>query len=133
MNDDALLEKVIALVKDRCPLLTDFVPQAAFFFNAPESFDWEAVRPKWNDKKQLFFVELIRAYQLISGWQHDDLEKEFKEMAAAHQIKAGDLLLPFRVMLVGGKFGPGVFDIATLIGREETIARIETFLKGVNG
>lgn len=131
VKDDALLEKVIGLVKERCTLLPDFAAQAAFFFAAPAQTDWEAVRPKWNDKKQLFFVELIRAYQLISAWQHDDLEKEFKEMAAAHQIKPGDLLLPFRVMLVGGKFGPGVFDIAALIGREETIARIESFLKQI--
>jgi glutamyl-tRNA synthetase len=28
-------------------------------------------------------------------------------------------------MLVGGKFGPGVFDIATIIGREETVERIK--------
>jgi glutamyl-tRNA synthetase len=34
-------------------------------------------------------------------------------------------MLPFRVMLVGGKFGPGVFDISFLIGKEETIKRIE--------
>ncbi len=131
VQDDALLEKVIGLVKERCTLLPDFATQSAFFFKAPAQTDWEAVRPKWNDKKQLFFVELVRAFQLISGWQHDDLEKEFKEMAAAHQIKAGELLLPFRVMLVGGKFGPGVFDIAVLIGREETIRRIEDFLKQI--
>ncbi|HEY4147498.1 MAG TPA: glutamate--tRNA ligase, partial [Chitinophagaceae bacterium] len=131
VQDDILLEKVIALVKERCTLLPDFAAQSAFFFNAPVQTDWEAVRPKWNDKKQLFFVELVRAFQLISGWQHDDLEKEFKEMAAAHQIKAGELLMPFRVMLVGGKFGPGVFDIAVLIGREETIRRIENFLKQI--
>jgi len=129
---NALLEKVIALVKERCTLLTDFVAQSSFFFQAPAQTDWDAVRPKWNDKKQQFFVELIRAYQLMGAWQHDDLEKEFKEMAAAHQIKAGDLLLPFRVMLVGGKFGPGVFDIAVVIGREATIERIENFLKQVN-
>ena len=131
VKDDALLEKVIGLVKERCTLLTDFAAQSSFFFAPPAQIDWEAVRPKWNDKKQLFFVELIRAYQFIGDWQHDNLEKEFKEMAAAHQIKPGDLLLPFRVMLVGGKFGPGVFDIAALIGREETIARIESFLKQI--
>jgi glutamyl-tRNA synthetase len=34
-------------------------------------------------------------------------------------------MLPFRIMLVGGKFGPGVFEIATLLGKEETIRRIE--------
>jgi len=131
VNDEALLEKVIALVKERCTVLPDFVTQSSFFFAPPAQVDWDAVRPKWNDKKQLFFIELIRAFQLINGWQHDDLEKEFKEMAAAHQIKPGDLLLPLRVMLVGGKFGPGVFDIATVIGREATVARIETFLQHI--
>ena len=44
-------------------------------------------------------------------------------------IKAGEVLLPFRVMLVGGKFGPHVFDIAGLLGREETIRRIEKALE----
>ena len=52
------------------------------------------------------------------------LEREFKEIAAAHQLKTGELMLPLRIMLVGGKFGPGVFDIASVIGKEETIKRI---------
>jgi glutamyl-tRNA synthetase len=133
VTDDALLEKVIGLVKERCTFLTDFATQSSFFFQPPAQTDWEAVRPKWNDHKQQFFVELVRAYQLIPAWQHDDLEKEFKEMAAAHQIKPGELLLPLRVMLVGGKFGPGVFDIATVIGRGDTIGRIEQFLSKVAG
>ncbi len=34
-------------------------------------------------------------------------------------------MLPFRIMLVGGKFGPHVFDISALLGKEETIKRIE--------
>jgi glutamyl-tRNA synthetase len=34
-------------------------------------------------------------------------------------------MLPFRIMLVGGKYGPGVFDIATIIGKEETVERIK--------
>ena len=58
-------------------------------------------------------------------WEHTELEKELKEIAAANQLKPGELMLPFRIMLVGGKFGPGVFDIAGMIGREETIQRIE--------
>jgi glutamyl-tRNA synthetase len=36
--------------------------------------------------------------------------------------------LPLRIMLVGGKFGPGVFEIAELIGKEETTSRIEKTL-----
>jgi glutamyl-tRNA synthetase len=125
INDEALLEKVITLVSDRCTLLTDFVQQGSFFFVSPSTVDVDAVKPKWDDKKNLFFAELIRAYELSTLWEAHDLEREFKELAAANQLKPGDLMLPFRIMLVGGKFGPGVFDIAAVIGKTETIKRIQ--------
>jgi glutamyl-tRNA synthetase len=51
-------------------------------------------------------------------------EQLFKEKAASLQLKAGELLLPFRIMLVGGKFGPGVFDIASVLGPMVTAQRI---------
>jgi len=117
-------EKVLDLVKERCTLLPDFIQQASFFFKAPATIDTGSVQPKWNEAKQLFFAELIRQFQLLPAWEAATLEMEFKEMAAAAAIKPGDLLMPLRVMLVGGKFGPGVFDIAVLLGREETLSRI---------
>jgi glutamyl-tRNA synthetase len=129
IHDDALLDTVLNLVKDRCTFLTDFVQQAAFFFTAPANVDTAAIKPKWDDAKNLFFTELIRAWQLSTLWEASDLEKEFKELAAANQLKPGELMLPFRIMLVGGKFGPGVFDIAAVIGREETLERIQDTLR----
>ena len=124
-DEDALLPKVIELVKDRCTLLPDFVQQGSFFFQAPSTVEVDAIKPKWDDKKNLFFTELIRAYELSSTWEAQGLENEFKELAAANQLKPGELMLPFRIMLVGGKFGPGVFDIAALIGMYETVNRIK--------
>jgi glutamyl-tRNA synthetase len=129
INDENKFIKVLELVKDRCTLLPDFFDQSSFFFKSPETIDITAIQPKWNEQKNQFFAELIRAYELATEWQHDDLEKEFKEMAAAHQIKPGDLLLPLRIMFVGGKFGPGVFDIAVILGREETTNRIKHTLQ----
>jgi glutamyl-tRNA synthetase len=125
INDEQKFEKVLSLVKERCTLLPDFVQQASFFFQPPVDIDTNAIKPKWDEKKNLFFNELILALELSTFWQHEELEKQFKEMAAAHQIKPGDLMLPFRIMLVGGKFGPGVFDIAEIIGKDETIRRIK--------
>ncbi len=124
VTDEALLKKVIELVKDRCTLLADFVQQGSFFFQSPASIDTDTIKPKWDEKKNMFFTELIRAYELSTLWETADLEKEFKELAAANQLKTGELMLPFRIMLVGGKFGPGVFDIAATIGKQETIKRI---------
>ena len=122
--DSQLLKEVISLVKNRCTLLTDFYEQAWFFFKAPEKWDVDAVKPKWNEAKQLFFAELIRNYELNNTWDAATLENNFKEIAFANELKPGELMLPFRIMLVGGKFGPGVFDIAALLGKAETIERI---------
>ena len=127
--EETLLGKIIELVKDRCTLLTDFYDQSYFFFKAPEKWDTESVRPKWNETKQLFFAELIRNYELTNDWTATALEKNFKEIAAVNQIKAGEVLLPLRIMLVGGKFGPGVFDIAEILSKEETISRIKKALQ----
>lgn len=126
--DDTRLFKVIGLVKDRCTLLIDFYDQSYFFFKTPESWDTASVKPKWNETKKFFFAELIRNFELNNDWSSNILESNLKEIAAMNQIKPGEVLLPLRIMLVGGKFGPGVFDIAEILGKEETINRIKNAL-----
>jgi glutamyl-tRNA synthetase len=130
-TDDATLEKVIVLVKERCTLLTDFYEQARFFFETPQQWDLDAIKPKWNQDKQAFFLEVIRQMKLQTQWIAADLEHQFKNLAAASNIKPGEVLLPLRIMLVGGKYGPGVFDIAAVIGKEETTMRIQRVLEQI--
>lgn len=121
--DDAFLESVIRLIKDRCTLLTDFYTQSSFFFKAPIELDVASVKPKWNAEKQTFFNRYIDAIA-TADWNESSLETIFKQTAESAGIKPGELQLPLRIMLVGGKFGPPVFHIAALLGREETSARI---------
>ncbi len=125
INDESKMDTIIGLIKERCILLTDFFQQGSFFFRAPVEIDTSSILPKWNENKNIFFVELIRSYSFMKLWDVTDIEHTFKELSAASQLKPGELMLPFRIMLVGGKFGPGVFDISSLIGKEETIKRIE--------
>ncbi len=124
-----VLEKVIELVKDRCHLLTDFYDQSYFFFQTPDKWDADAVNPKWNDAKRDFFLLFIDKLSGISNWEFGILENEFKLLADEKNIKPGEVLLPLRIMLVGGKFGPGVFNIAEILGKKETINRIKIFLE----
>ncbi len=129
INDDAQFEKILDLVKDRCTLLTDFVQQASFFFTTALQLDVDAVKAKWNDEKKNFFIAFTEKLQFISNWSLITVETVFKELAAEKNIKPGELQLPLRIMLVGGKFGPPVFQIAELIGKDETIQRIENAIK----
>ncbi len=124
LHDDAKLVKVIESVKDRCVLLTDFYEQAKFFFKEPEQWDTSSISSKWNEEKACFFKELAKNYEAVNDWSVLALETMFKEMAISANIKPGELQLPLRIMLVGGKFGPPVFEIAALLGKQDTIKRI---------
>ncbi|PTQ99563.1 glutamyl-tRNA synthetase [Mucilaginibacter yixingensis] len=127
-NDDYLLQ-VINLVKDRCTLLPDFYQQSAYFFAAPAEYDLNAVKPKWTDAKTAFFKELSDKIQALPVLEAHPFEEQFKAFTEEKGFKTGDVMLPFRIMLVGGKFGPHVFDIAATLGKDETIKRIALALE----
>lgn len=123
---EELLVKVIALVKDRCTLLSDFWAQGSFFFVTPETVDEAAIKDaKWNENKQLFFEAWLNKLNEHADWTDIAIEQSAIDALPAFGLKKGDIMLPLRIMLVGGKFGPGVYHIAELIGKEETMKRIK--------
>ena len=125
---DDLLIKIIPAIKDRCHLLPHFYTQGSYFINSPTNWDMEAVKPKWTPEKTFFFKELLAFYRVLEFWTAANLEEIFKSFANSQGLKPGDLQLPMRIMLVGGKSGPQVFEIAAILGKQETLARITLFL-----
>jgi glutamyl-tRNA synthetase len=125
VQDQTYLEKIIGITKERCILLPDFITQAGFYFAAPTQIDTASIAPKWDDNKKNFFEALCVAFENSNTTDPVALENIFKELTATHGLKPGELMLPMRIMLVGGKFGPAVFEIAATIGISEAVARIK--------
>jgi glutamyl-tRNA synthetase len=128
IEDEARLKEVIDLIKERCTLIPDFITEGRLFFVAPEQWDLNAIKPKWSVEKKEFFALYIEKINALSNWTGVNLESAFKELAEVKKLKPGDLLLPMRIMLVGEKKGPPVFEIATLLGKEETIGRMKRLI-----
>lgn len=126
--DDSYFEKILDLVKDRCTFLSDFWEHSFFFFKTPKEFDTTPILAKWNNDKRSFFESFAVSMKGVSEWSAASLESLFKQLAEQASIKPGELQLPLRIMLVGGKFGPPVFNIAEVLGKEETISRIKDAL-----
>lgn len=133
----AFVAEIARLVKERCTLPGDFWEQAWFFFRRPDTYDAESVKKKWDPSKTAFFSKVMDLFQTdqalwagIAGWKDSaqQLEERFKSLVQVEGLKPGEVMLPLRVMLTGGKFGPGVFSIAALLGQEETIQRIRKAL-----
>lgn len=128
ITDDIYFEKVLELVKDRCTLLDHFWEHSYFFFRAPKEIDFTPILAKWNNAKKDFFYSFNKTLHSVSDWKASSLENLFKKVAETASIKPGELQLPMRLMLVGGKFGPPVFEIAEVLGKAETLSRIESAL-----
>lgn len=131
--DEAYSKQVAELVRERLTFTTDFWAQASYFFQAPESYDLDAVSPRWNADKDAFFKQIVEQWEQFEPWHSAELESFYKLSIQASGMKMGELMLPLRIMLVGGKFGPHVFDIAALLGRQETLTRIRKGLQAIRG
>ncbi|HUH17619.1 glutamate--tRNA ligase [Albibacterium sp.] len=129
--DNHYLDIVVNLVKERLMLLVDFWDQASFFFKEPETYDLASVLPKWTAEKTTFFTDIIEKFEGFEPWNSEGIESLYKLAIQASGLKMGELMLPFRIMLVGGKFGPHIFDIAATLGKEESIKRIKKGLSAI--
>ena len=129
VDDEKYVEKVIALVRDRLTFLQDFWDQSSFFFESPAEYDFGNVQSNWNVNKSDFFNEYISLLENHKESDAKELEVLFKSLVQEKGLKVGELMLPLRIMLVGGKFGPGVFDIVATLGISETVERIKKALK----
>lgn len=126
--DNSTLETIVSLVRERCTLLPEFFTQCSYFYQDPTEIDIESIQGKWTIEKQHFFNEFCMRSERQTEWDAVHLETLFKELAIEKSMKPGDLQLPFRIMLVGGKFGPSVFQIASILGKEVVQRRIQHVL-----
>jgi glutamyl-tRNA synthetase len=127
--DKNYLDTVLTAVKERLTYVSDFWGQASFFFEEPKHYDIDAVKPKWNADKTAFFENIISEFENQSDWTASALEPFFKGKVAESSMKIGELMMPYRIMLVGGKFGPDVFLITELLGKEAVITRVKKALE----
>ena len=124
-QDENFVGIVLDLVKERLTYIEDFWEQASFFFQKPTTYDVDAVKPKWNADKTSFFTKVSDVFAQQQTWDAATLEPQFKNLIAESGMKMGELMMPFRIMLVGGKFGPDVFKIVELLGQAEVLERIK--------
>jgi len=128
-TDRDYLVKVTALVRERINLLTDFATEAIYFFKAPETYDTKVIKEKWKENSPDLLQELMDLLNGISDFNEQNIEFEVKEFLVKKGMSLGQVLPVFRLCLVGSNKGPSLFQISSLLGKEETIRRIN---KAVN-
>ena len=105
--------------------------EGKYYFEAPTSYDEKTIRKKWKEETPKYISELKDRLAGLSDFSSENIEIEFKKYLEENELGMGKVLPAFRVSLTGLGMGPSLFDIAALLGKEETIARMETALKTI--
>jgi glutamyl-tRNA synthetase len=106
--------------------------EGKYYFVSPTSYDEKTIRKKWKEDTPKFISELKDRLSELSDFSSESIEIEFKKYLEENELRMGMLLPTFRVSLTGLGMGPSLFDIASLLGKEETIQRMETALEKIN-
>lgn len=122
--DDARLAKICGMAKERATFISDFWEQSWFFFQAPESYDETTVQKKWNADAAGLLKELSVKFEALPNFTHDTTHGAFNAFLEEKGLKIGAMLPLFRLAVTGLGQGPGMFDIAEVLGKDEILARI---------
>ncbi|MDN3678461.1 glutamate--tRNA ligase [Flavobacterium paronense] len=122
---DVKLIRIVSLIKERANFVSEFWELSNFFFEAPTSYDEKAAK-NWKEDTPRTMQELISVLENISDFTSATIETDVKDWMTQNEIGMGKVMQPFRLSLVGALKGPHLFDIVELIGKEETIKRLQT-------
>ncbi len=123
--DSQKIEQVCALVKDRATFISDFWDLGSFYFVSPTEFDQKAVDKFWKGDNP---ANVEAAKEIISSCESFDaasLEGAVKEFITSNSLAMGQVMNSLRLAIVGASMGASIFDIMVIIGKQETISRLE--------
>ena len=127
--DDGFVALVCNQLKERATFVKDMWLEGGYYFAAPTTYDEKTIRKKWKEDTPRFLSELKTRLENISDFSSVNIEIEFKKYLDDNDLGMGRLLPAFRLALTGLGMGPSLFDVASLLGKNETIKRMELALK----
>ena len=116
--------KVCGMVKERCNFVSEIWDQSYFLFQPPTTYDEKIVSKRWKDDVPEIMRDLARFLGSVEHWNAPSIKEPFSAYVTAKGWNFGSVMNSLRLCLVGGSFGPDIFEICEILGRSETVTRI---------
>jgi glutamyl-tRNA synthetase len=126
--DLARATSIASLLKDRAHLLKDLWEASTIFFFPPATYDEKTVKKKWNNDSRGYLQDLRAIFFSLEQFSIETIENAFKTYLSDKELGFGKVGPAFRLAVTGAGMGPSMFEICAILGKEETIMRIDTAL-----
>ena len=125
------ISMVVGLIKERATFVNDFWDLSNFFFEAPTEYDEKAFKKAIKDDTKSIMTEVKSIINNIENFEVETLQNDVKGWITSNNIGFGKVMMPLRLALVGALQGPDVFDIMYMIGKNETVKRIDNLIERI--
>lgn len=126
LADRQFLSEVIELIRERANFPADLWELGKYFFEAPADYDPKAAKKQWKDQTGAILNQLLELLEQIGDFDDvDHLEASVKSWIKEKGFGFGQVMPPLRLSLVGEMKGPHIFNIMSLVGKDESMARIK--------
>jgi glutamyl-tRNA synthetase len=128
--DRNYIEKVCGLIKEKATFTSDFWSLGYYFFIRPEKFPEDVIAKRWDEKAPNFFYKLKENFAAQNNYAPQNLEEAYKKTADECSVKPGQYMQLLRVIMSGETGGPALWEMISVLGKEEVNERITGVLEG---
>jgi glutamyl-tRNA synthetase len=125
---DQQLQKAIPTVRERARTLRDAAVAMAFYFQPPV-FDEKAKAKFLTAENAPRLADLAGVLRPIQTWTAESVEGAVTAWLTSKNLAIKDVAQPARVALTGRSASPGLFDVLAVLGKEESLARIDSAIR----
>ncbi len=129
---DSYIVRAIDMIKSRANFVNDLWEQGHFFFEAPTTYAEKDIRKRWKEETPAQLTELIEVLRNLPDFASQAAEPVVLGWITDKGYHMGNVMNAFRLAVVGECKGPHMFDITELLGRDETIKRLENGIKNIH-
>ncbi|MDR2835412.1 MAG: glutamate--tRNA ligase [Bacteroidales bacterium] len=122
------IEKICGLLKERVNFVWQLWDESFFFFKEPQNYDENFKKKAIKDDTNEILEEICEILKNINDFTSKNIENIVANFVEQKQIGFGKVGMPLRFALIGTGKGPHIFDVAEIIGKKETLKRIEKII-----
>ena len=123
--------KVAGLVKDRVNFVKEIWDQSFFFFEAPTEYDPVTVKKRWKENSAETMLKVKEVIKGIEPFNLANIDETLNNWITSNELNMGLVMNGLRLMVVGAGKGPHMGEILELLGKEETLKRIDAGVKAL--
>jgi len=131
--DQEKAEKIVGFMQERISLVDDLYNKGAFFFHPPQQYDRKTVNKKWNPQSAGVLADIKEEFKQLSNFNVDNIKAVVENKMKERELGFGAIMPVLRVAVTGQGHGPDLMAVMQILGRDETVSRIDAALVQLDG